>query len=186
MRETLEYLEVLIMQKTNSADYPQVTTVDLGWLGGCLDSDGCLSIFANRQKKYKIASFRPQISWSNSSQFYISEVARLLSGLGLAHYVHWRMFKGKNRGVVLISGLKRCSAALNILQPYIRAKQRQAQLIRELCELRLAAGASSPGLAELQVYEQISSLNSNGKGGHQHKPTEKSSETIRKALKAKI
>jgi len=170
MRETLEYLKVLTMQKTNSADNPQVTMADLGWLGGCLDSDGCISIAAVKRSRYKIATFRPQIVWSNTSQFYIEEVARLLAGLDLAHYVHWRQFHGKPRGTVMLAGLKRCLAALDKLQPYIKVKQRQAQIVRELCDLRLNNPLTTPGNKEKALHDQISSLNATGKG-QRHKPT---------------
>jgi hypothetical protein len=129
-----------MMQKSNGADNPQVTLTkeDLGWLGGCLDSDGCLSIARRNRKGTTAYQYSVHIVLCNSDPNYIEEIARLLKLARIGHWVKNRGFSGKTAGQIQISGIKRVNRALSILAPYVRSKRAQAQALLEFTGRRMA------------------------------------------------
>lgn len=141
------------MQKFNSADNPQVIA-DLAWLAGCLDSDGCVTIARIKQNKYhKNFTWRPMITWANGNELWIEEIARILEEQDIPHYVHWRVIKGTPHAQVMISGYKRVAKALPILRPYVRAKKRQLNVLRQFL------GVDKHDQLAVRLYEKIHALN---------------------------
>lgn len=141
------------MQKSDCADNPQVI-IDLAWLAGCLDSDGCVTIAKVKQRKYRNNfTWRPVITWSNGNDLWIEEIARILNTVDIPHYVHWRIIKGVPHAQVMISGYKRVAKALPILWPYVRAKRKQLAVLRQF----LTVNKHDP--VAQRLYEKIHALN---------------------------
>lgn len=155
-----------MMQKSDGADNPQVTLTkeDLGWLGGCLDSDGCLTIARRNRKGTTAYQYSVHIVFSNSEPDYIEEVARLLK---LARIGHWvvgyknKGFSGNTAGQIQISGIKRVNRALSVLAPYVRSKRKQAQVLLEFTGRRMAIypAKNSYGPEDDEFYRRNKELN---------------------------
>lgn len=119
----------------------------LWWLGGIIDGEGCITInwkyWKNRppyyEKKYFL--FFPLIIITNTNRKLIEKCQEILQTFNIPFWITYKE-KGKGRRKpcwwVIIKGLKRCIKALNLLVPYIIAKQEEAKLVKRFCELRLS------------------------------------------------
>lgn len=115
----------------------------LCWLGGVIDSDGCITINHHRLhkgQKGETLLFKPLIIVINTNPVLIELTRKTLETDNIPFYVQYRSNpKGGRKPVwyVRIEGIKRCIKALNVLEHYILAKQDQVKLLKEFCESRL-------------------------------------------------
>jgi len=122
-----------------------LTDMELGWLGGVVDSDGCISMSKSDRGNYIL--YGCDIVFTNTDPVFIEEVARLLNKAGVGCHVRWtkQFGYGKKRvGEVRVGGHKRCFTALSVLQPGIRAKSEQARYMLEFLTRRLAVDRPGP------------------------------------------
>lgn len=59
---------------------------DLKWLGGMVDSDGCVSISMNKRKNNKIV-YTPSITITNSNKYIVETVHDLLNYYSINHHI---------------------------------------------------------------------------------------------------
>jgi len=131
-----------------------LTDMELGWLGGVIDSDGCISMSYSERSTYHL--YGCDIVVTNTDPVFIDEVARLFNKGGVGCHVRWskQFGYGKKRvGEVRVSGHKRCFTALTVLQPGIRAKSEQARYMLEFLVRRLAV--DRPGPHEYTMEDQV-------------------------------
>lgn len=126
----------------------QQATIRLAWLGGVIDSDGCISMTkSDRWSRYVIGTV---LVITNTNELFIEIVASILKDNGLDGHVSWRQVSSNsswNRkpfGTVTIGGHKRCYRALTVLRPYIFAKRDQVELVLEFLESRLRYDRPGP------------------------------------------
>lgn len=60
--------------------------IDLKWLGGIIDSDGCISISMNKRKNNKIV-YTPAIIISNCNNYIIEESHKILNYCNINHHI---------------------------------------------------------------------------------------------------
>jgi len=155
-----------------------LSTEDLGWLGGILDGEGCISL-TRRPRAHGVMNYKPYVVISNSDPFLIEEIASLLRALGIGHWVQWRRphrgtMAKKMMGIITVAGLRRCEKALALLTPYIRGKKREAELVAEWITRRLAINPGKNGTYSEKddwYYTEIRRLKDKGapetiRGGH--------------------
>jgi len=122
-----------------------LTDMELGWLGGVVDSDGCISMSRSDRGNYIL--YGCDIVFTNTDPVFIEEVARLLNKGGIGCHVRWSKQSGlgkKTVGEVRVGGHKRCFTALSVLTPGIRAKREQASYMLEFLKRRLAVDRPGP------------------------------------------
>ena len=118
----------------------------LAWLGGVTDSDGCISMSERNRRGRREINVTFVIT--NSDPLFIELVASILSENGVAHHVDWHApsqkggWNKKPFGTVRCTGYK-CLAVLNLLQPYILAKNEQVNLVLEFLENRISNSTPS-------------------------------------------
>jgi len=116
----------------------------LWWLGGIIDGEGCITINHHRLHRGTLKEtllFSPAIIISNTNKILLDKCQEILRNNNLAFYVRYdpekRNKKWKERGQIVIVGIKRCVRALNILSQYLIAKKEEADLVKKFCEERL-------------------------------------------------
>ena len=115
----------------------------LWWLGGIIDGEGCITINHHRLHRGTIKEtlfFAPIIIITNTNKILIDKCQEILERNNLAFYLNYRE-RGKGRRKpcwwIVITGIKRCVRALNILSKYLISKKEEANLVKEFCEGRL-------------------------------------------------
>lgn len=126
--------------------------LELAWLGGIMDGEGCFSL-SKRMRKGKLTNYNTNIIVSNSDPRIIERAHLILEDNGIGHYVNWktpgdvehevdgRKFKrSRQMGEVRVFGLMRCKKFCEAIIPYVFSKQDQAKALLEFIELRLGKG----------------------------------------------
>ncbi len=113
----------------------KVSEVEVAWLGGFIDADGCIGGLRGQNQRYM-----PSIYITNSDSPTIEYIAGLLKRMGLAFNITSNKPNPQTKRVVQIvrvMGIKRAKRALPLIIPYLKTKQHQAILLLEYCEARM-------------------------------------------------
>jgi len=148
-------------------DNQQVKSMlDLGWLVGFLEGEGCFCL--RRQpypKKKQLPTLRPEVSMT-STDFELSErAARILGELGFPHFVSVEKKGQKNfkpQLCIHLVGIKRCQKFLPFIIPYMTdsRRKRAAELLLEFCNYRLSLPSNTPYTEKEWGYRvKLSDLN---------------------------
>ena len=132
---------MLTMQQSESLDNQQRSIEErLCWLGGIIDGEGCITAGAGHTKTghgkiYKHRRYIPLISIVNTDEKLINEAIKILDEVGIGRWVNYRTAtKGhptwKPKWEIMITGMKRCAKAANILLPYLIAKRDRLQALQ--------------------------------------------------------
>lgn len=167
----------------------QQERLDAARIAMLIDTDGWVSMRVLQRSKVRVANLRPDIGAVSTTPVLIEWAADTLTRMGVARYVQqvdlskYEYSKGcKNQARVLITGLRRVKVLLPLIIPYLIGKRRQAELLLEFVNSRLASAHKADYTEiELQLANEIRGLNSN-KGGN-FRPI--SSETVRAARELK-
>src|SRR5882724_2982384 len=167
----------------------QQERLDAARIAMLLDTDGWVSIRVLQRSKVRVANLTPYCGAVNTSPELMEWAADAMTRLGIPRYVQhvnvakYEYAKGNKAQIrVLVNGLRRVQSLLKLVTPYLVAKQKQAILLMEFIESRLAASLKAAYTErELQLANEIRALNSN-KGGN-FRPI--SSETVRAAQEMK-
>lgn len=145
-----------------------LTTEDLAWLGGVIDSDGCLSLSLRKRKSGSL-QYRAEVVISNCDPFFIEEASRILGLAEIGHWIGWKKPHKKRpkrmMGEIRAAGFKRVRTALTVLTPFIRAKKDQAETLLSFVERRLGIGYAakdSYGIVDEAYLERMKGLKTKG------------------------
>jgi len=135
--ETPVYLEVLIMQKSNSGDNQQetVSETEMGWLAGIIDGEGCIHIDIDPK-----GGAHPYLTITNTDSKITDKASDIWHRLGIGCRTSTRSNRGKgwNDAIdVMVIGYKRLKPALIAIMPYLVGKADEALLLYEFVESRL-------------------------------------------------
>jgi len=150
-----------------------VTDLEIGWVVGLVDGEG--SFFLNGRnhqgnrphtKKYQISPF---VHITNQSVPILNKLTDILDRLGLAYYVQWQESTRRNgeftrySWILWIAGFKRIERFLNIFQPYIIGKSKQADILRDFINSRKSHLDGKPSAPytedEIGMIDKIKTLN---------------------------
>ena len=141
--------------------------LDMGWLIGFWEGEGCFALRVQRYQKQKPA-LRPEMSVLSTDFELADRAAEILKSRGIGVYVYERQpstagYNRKRIKVVNIVGIKRAHKALLLLLPYMTdsRKKRCAETLLEFCELRLnRENRQSPYTTEeFAIFQRLRDLN---------------------------
>ena len=105
---------------------------DLKWLGGILDSDGCVSISINKRKNNKVV-YTPSITITNSNKYIIEAVHEILNFYSINHHI-------KPNGLCKNIVISRPNIIVNfceVMKDNILVKTSELMLINKFCLYRI-------------------------------------------------
>lgn len=136
---------------------------DLKWLGGIIDSDGCVSISMNKRKNNKIV-YTPSITITNSNKYIIEAVHEILNYYSVNHHIK---ANGSCKNIV-ISRPNIIVSFCELMKDKILVKTSELVLINKFCLSRIdnvrTAGCNwKAGYTELEkdVVSELRFLNLN-------------------------
>lgn len=155
-------------ETTSNIDNQQpslITDIDLGWLCGLIDGEGCLGIYhrgGQRKKDYK-PELRIDMTSKEDIQRYVTLMDRLDAGAHIKYYLGDRAKNRRGHWVVSIGGLRRLKRILPLFIPHLVGKKEKAQLVYNFCESRLShAPNGGYTVEEEKLLEIASSMNKRG------------------------
>ena len=126
-------------------DNQQITKLQIGWLAGIIDGDGCITIRRNGrygghnyQGNWRITTFRPTITIANSNPLIIEETSNILDQIKVGYNIQQREINRKTHWTIHITGFKRCKALLDKIKNHLIGKKSQANLMNKFYKTRLA------------------------------------------------
>lgn len=115
-------------------DNQQAKVSDLIWLAGFLDGEGYFGF--NKNTRYQSGKtynyWYPRVSISNTYEPVLEQIIKILKDNELAFNVTHNNGRNKREQPnwsIVIQGYKRCKRLLEIIEPYLRVKSNQAELI---------------------------------------------------------
>lgn len=129
-------------QKRDEMDNQQVTQVELAWLAGFIDGDGCLAIYKQNDRKTRRIdnTFYVSLSITNCEEELILKSRDIIRKLGVNTYIRSSNRKGVKRDVYELKTKRMVSLSrvLPSLIPYLTgSKKKRAELVVEFCESRI-------------------------------------------------
>lgn len=150
-------------------DNQQVTDLELGWLVGAIDGEGCVGITRrNRKECAKTLGFtlKPHVQIANCDIEFINRCSNILKKLETPFHISHYSAKTRQRESwqIVIAGLKRVVKILPIINPHlVGEKKEKALLVYEFCTSRLSDWHAAPFTKrELDLYNQVALLNRKG------------------------
>lgn len=113
--------------------------VDLGWLAGAVDGEGCYCLsIANRPKRAR-TYITPMITICNTDDEFIDNADRILMQNNIPFHISYRKGKGKNKNsrTISIVGLKRTKKFMDVVRPYLASKSDRVKIFCEYLRRRL-------------------------------------------------
>lgn len=143
----------------NDTDNQQKRLMDLGWLSGIIEGEGCFCIQITNGGKNK--NYSPLIQITNTNPLIILKAARIIKDLGLPAYVYLQK-QGEYRLCyrVVAFGLKRVKKFVDFIAPFIECRKEQLEAMREFVNEKLSHPVQS-GLTEKETraLETLQRLN---------------------------
>lgn len=150
----------------NEIDNQQKRLMDISWLAGILEGEGCFTvqtrtIVPKRKGGMRMPSYTPLIQVTNTNELIIEKTQRIMKELGIGCYVYLQKQSGyRSCYRVVVLGLKKCQTFLNIMKPYIECRKPQADCLDAFIQARLQVVRGTPfGRTETIAIEQLKKLN---------------------------
>lgn len=156
----------------NVTDNQQERLVDLAWIAGLWEADGCFSIFKGSKSRLYAAS-----SFVNSDKKLIEAVHSSLKRLGVGHYISTRKLSEKNSNhkdqqIIYVAGFKRAEKFIDLILPFLRGRKSEvAEVVKAFIVHRLSNYKGHYTKEDFEFIEKVRKLNKKG--------PPKSSEAIR-------
>lgn len=147
----------------------QVTTLELGWLIGAIDGEGCVGITKrNRTNTRNGFTLKPHVQVANCDRSFIERYCAGLHGLGVPFHVSFTQNKNPKRRdnwTVITAGLKRVAKLLPFITELLCDEKREkARLVLEYCESRLNDWHAAPFTRrQLEIVDRLYALNTRGR-----------------------
>lgn len=139
---------------------------DLKWLGGLLDSDGCIGI-SKSVRKHNNVVYTPSITFTNSNSLIINKCIEILSHHAINNHV-------KANGTCINITISRPNIILkfySVMEKYIITKSTELNFIKDFCLLRVnnvqRSGCNWKAnytMEETRIVNDLSELNKNHYG----------------------
>ncbi len=134
-----------MMEKSPSADNQQPSIVELAWLAGFIDGEGCvtMALVSRNNKKTKKPMY--SITIYNMSHSTIERICDILKRAGVGHYVYRKTIKNGYFYAVIVSGIRRVSKLLETISDYLFTKKTQAELLDSFIKYRMTRWDNQSG-----------------------------------------
>lgn len=114
----------------------------LAWLAGFIDGEGSIGIYNEKDKRKgsNYSRFRPSLQIANTNKNSLI-FAKEIIGDGNVIEQKGRYIKNPNNKICYVYNLRKPSKLvdiLNLLIPFLKIKQRQAILLADYCDRRIA------------------------------------------------
>jgi len=143
----------------NDIDNQQKRLMEIGWLVGIIEGEGCFTI-QKRQNK-KSMSYTPLIQITNINPEIILKASRIIKELQIPCYIYLQKqgdYKLCYRIVTL--GIMRVKKFLDVITPYIECRQEQLQTLATFVNSRLSRSRGEElNDTELEAISNLSKLN---------------------------
>lgn len=144
-----------------------IEPIELGWLGGIIDGEGCISLH-DRSGKRRGTGLTPLVSVCNTDMEIIEKIHDILKRMDIGVYVTKLYIGHKNKNpfkTITVQGLKRVNKLLPFVIPVLTgAKRNKAILIQEYCVSRLSDWHAAPFTSrQLEIYHLMRELNTRGR-----------------------
>lgn len=141
-------------------------------LATVIDCEGFITIRTIQRSRIRPLDIYPVVRVTNTDAAMINFVADCVEALGIGRYVWWGKptgFGKRPMGMVAIEGLKRASALIPHIRPFLITKARQADLVMEFSNLRKLAWTGDSrrrvySERELEIANAVRSLQTKGAG----------------------
>ena len=132
----------------------------MGWFGGIVDGEGCITATANpssKRQKNPFGQIQPKLTMWNTDMSLIEEYIAILDEMKVTYYMMTQKPRAKNHKVayrVEIHGMKRLTKVLPLIIPYLISKKQKGIDLLAFCESRLSRPPNTP-----YSKEDIASVN---------------------------
>ena len=116
----------------------EVQEVDLAWLAGIIDGEGCFTIFINNRKDAMNPSISANLSITNSNVLLLNRCKEIFDALGIKYFYHDPK-NGHQRGRrvmrVKIKNYSSLRRLIELMIPFFVGKAEQARIVLEFVSL---------------------------------------------------
>lgn len=141
-----------------------VQDIDLAWLAGIIDGEGCFSIYSVTRKDANIPSPSAYLSITNSNCLVLERCREILEGLNIK-YLYNDPKNGHQRGRrvmrIRIKNYSSLQKLIEMLLPFLVGKIDQAKLMREFVHLAGQRGKLT-FQSRVDLMNKIKKLNQQG------------------------
>jgi hypothetical protein len=146
--------------KDNTMDNQQATDLELGWLSGIIDGEGCFTL-----AKGSNSGFSPGFKLVNTNEMIVTEVIFIFTKLKIPYFIYNSFRTGKQRPAkrIEVNGIKRLKYTIELLLPYLMAKKLEAQFMLDWINIRLSLPQKHPTLREeWNIYYNLRDIKKSG------------------------
>ena len=115
-----------------------VRDVDLAWLAGIIDGEGCFSIYFNNRKDASNPSISANLTITNSNRLLLNRCKEILDALGIKYFYHDPKNGHQLGRKVMRVRVKNYSSLRRLIEltlPFLVGKADQAKIILEFVSL---------------------------------------------------
>ncbi len=149
-----------MMEQPSGAVNPQASLCDLSWLGGVIDTLGCITV----AKKTSGRNVTPFVTALITNPLIMNKMLEVFGKYGIAFYC--REYQATKRWdkkwKITIHGYKRVRNFLPIILPHLVAKLSLAELVMSLSEDRIDSNFTPYSDREKALCQRIWHLNGRG------------------------
>lgn len=115
-------------------DNPQVTDIEIGWLLGIVDGEGCYTMSKGSKGSYNVS-----MKFVNTCPIIMDKIESILRRLGIPFHVYQSFRTANQRPAkrLEINGPRRLIKFLDFVLPYDFGKKDQADLLHKYITVRL-------------------------------------------------
>jgi hypothetical protein len=134
-----------------------LSDLDLGYIAGFVDGEGCFRFHYD-----KGSSYRPEIVIVNTNKEVLKWIKNKIGGRLDSEKRYNNKWKALHR--LVVGSIKNVYFLLKKLEPHLKVKRKQANLMLKFCELRLNCNSHGEPYTEreLQIINEMKALNKKG------------------------
>jgi len=118
--------------KCENAQVETISRVDLAWLAGLVDGEGCIALYRDTQR----SRLRAAVVIANTDARIIAKISKILYEANIKY--HYTLRKRKNFCLSITTiGFRSCKKLLEMVLPYLVGKKEQAKLMVEYLDYRI-------------------------------------------------
>lgn len=138
--------------------------VDLAWLAGIIDGEGCFSIYTNVRSDAENSSISASLTITNSNKLLIDRCMEILDSLDVKYYYHDPKNGhqvGRRVMRIRIKNYSSLKTLVELLTPYLIGKIDQAEIFSEFVNLAGQRGKLKYE-ERTQMMNKVKKLNQHG------------------------
>lgn len=143
----------------DDTDNQQKRLMDLHWLAGIIEGEGCFTV--QRKLNRNKPSYTPRIQITNTNLLILNKAERIIKENGLTSFFYLQKQKDcRPCYVVIVLGLKRVKRFIDVIDPFIECRRPQMETLQKYIEGRLSKPEKSPlDEQDLALADQLYRLN---------------------------